>query len=118
VARVTIDEPARMSLLGLIIGNVLERNLDKPELLRRAERVRGDVVVQAGEMVVTLVFAGGPVTVRRGRVERPRASVQGSLGAFTDLATGGGMIGPVLRGRLKPRGSWLMLLKLRKLLQV
>ncbi len=118
MARVTIDDPARMNLLGLILGSVLERNLEKPEIERRAARLRAAVAVQAGEMVVTLAFQGGPVQVRRGRPERPRAAVQGSLGALTQLALGGGLVGPVLRGRLKPRGSWLLLLRLRKLLQV
>jgi len=118
VAWVTIDDPPRMNLLGLILGSVLERNLQQPALQRRATSLRAEVLVQAGEMVVTLAFEGAKVVVRRGRTARPKASVRGSLGALTDFALGGGLVGPVLRGRLKPRGSLLLLLRLRKLLQV
>ena len=118
MALVTIDDPARMNLLGLILGSVLDRNLGRPELAKRAAKLSAEVAVQAGEMAVPLVFRGGEVLVRRGASERPRAAVQGSLGALTKLALGGGLVGPVLRGRLKPRGSLLLLLKLRKLLQV
>jgi hypothetical protein len=115
---VTIEDPPRMNLLGLILSSILERNLEKPELQQRAEKLRAEVAVQAGDMAVTVAFQGGPVLVRRGRGEaRPRASVQGSLGAFTKLALGGGMVGPVLSGKLKPGGSLLLLLRIRKLLQ-
>ena len=35
-----------------------------------------------------------------------------------NLALGGGMVGPWLAGRLKTRGSLLLLLKMRRILQV
>lgn len=115
---VTIDDPPSMSLLGLILASILERNLADPALQRSAARLRGDVVVQAGEMIVTLSFAEGGVTVRRGAAERPRAAVRGSLDTLMGLSLGRGMVGPVLAGRLKPRGSLLQLLRMRRLLRV
>jgi ABC-2 type transport system ATP-binding protein len=104
--------------LNIASMEILEPNLEKPEVGRRAARLAAEVAVQAGEMKVTLAFQAGAVQVRRGRSARPRASVQGSLAALTDLALGGGLVGPVLSGRLRPRGSLLLLLRLRKLLQV
>lgn len=115
---VTIDDPPRMNLLGLILGNIIERNLADPARQRGAARLRGDVVVQAGEMIVTLSFAESGVTVRRGAAARPRAAVRGSLDTLMGLALGRGMVGPVLAGRLKPQGSLLQLLRMRRLLRV
>jgi len=115
---VTIDDPPSMNLLGLILASILERNLADPARQRGAARLRGDVVVQAGEMVVTLSFAEGGVTVRRGAAEHPRAAVRGSLDTLMGLSLGRGMVGPVLAGRLKPRGSLLQLWRIRRLLQV
>jgi hypothetical protein len=107
-----------MSLLGLILGSLLERNLAQPEVQRGARALAGDVVVQAGKMTVSLRFDGGDITVVRGAVEQPRAQVVGSLEALMNLALGGGMVGPWLSGRLKTRGSLITLLRMRRLLQV
>lgn len=117
--RVTIDDPPRMNLLGLILGDIMERSLADPDRRRRyAALVPAEVVVRAGEMTVTLGFEREALVVRRGAAERPRAQVAGSLDALMDLSLGGGMVGPWLTGRLKTRGSLLLLLRLRPLLQV
>jgi hypothetical protein len=118
VTHVTIDDPPRMSLLGLILGSILTRNLDDPRRQRVAARLRGEIVVQAGEMVVTLSCRGDEVRICRGASDRPRAAIRGELHTLIDLALGGGMIGPVLAGRLRPRGSLSTLLRLRSLLRV
>lgn len=113
---VTIEDPPRMNLLGLMLAHILERNLAHPRLKQRAARLSGEVAVQAGQMAVTLSFERGAVTVRRGAVERPRAAVRGSMADLLGLALGGGMVGPWLAGRLKTRGSLLLLLRLKPLL--
>jgi hypothetical protein len=114
---VTIEDPPRMNLLGLILASVLERNLRDEAKRRRCEKLAGNVVVTAGEMTITLKFEGGGVSVARGASEPARAQVRGSLDALMDLSLGGGMVGPWLAGRLKTRGSLLMLLKMRPLIQ-
>jgi hypothetical protein len=116
--RVTIDDPPRMNLLGLILAGIIERNLEDQAKLQRFEKLDAEVVVKAGEMAVTLRFEKGQLTVSRGVAEKPRAQVAGSLDALMALSLGGGMVGPWLAGRLKTRGSLLLLLGLRRLLQV
>jgi hypothetical protein len=118
VTRVIIDDPPRMSLLGLILGSILERNLADPRRQRAAQRLHGEIVVQAGEMVVTLRCGDGVVRICRGAADRPRASIRGALHTLIELALGGSMIGPVLARRLRPRGSLPALLRLRRLLSV
>ena len=107
-----------MNLLGLILAGVIERNLQDEKALRKFERLDAEVVVEAGAMVATLRFQRGRLVVVRGAAERPRARVGGSLDALMSLSLGGGMVGPWLTGRLKTRGSLLLLLRLRRLLQV
>ena len=113
---VTIEDPPRMSLLGLILGSIIDRNLARPEHRQRGEKLAGSLVVQAGEMIVTLAFEGGRVRVSRGAADSPRSAVAGSLDALMALALGGGMVGPWLTGRLKTRGSLLFLLRVKPLL--
>ena len=111
---VTLEDPDRMNLLGLMLGNVIARNLARGA----GRKLRGHVVVRAGEMVVTIKLAGDQVAIARGAVDPIRAEVSGSMEALLALALGGGMIGPWLAGRLRTRGSLLLLLGLRPLLQV
>ena len=116
---VVIDDPPRMNLLGLILGDIMQRGLERPENQRRFARLApADVVVRAGEMAVTLRFEEHQLVVRRGAAERPRAQVAGALDELMALSLGGGMVGPWLAGRLKTRGSLLLLLKMRRLMQV
>jgi hypothetical protein len=115
---VTIDDPPRMNLLGLILGGIIERNLEDPAKRGRFDKLAASVVVRAGEMAVTLAFDRGALVISRGAGENPKAQVNGSLSALMGLSLGGGMVGPWLAGRLKTRGSLLLLLKLKPLLQV
>jgi len=75
-------------------------------------------VVQASGMVVTLGFEPDVLRVTRGAAERFRSRVEGSLDTLMALSLGGPMVGPWVAGRLKTRGSLLLLFKLRPLLQV
>jgi hypothetical protein len=118
VPHVIIQDAPSMNLLGLILASILERNLVDPRRKQIFEKLSGDVVVQAGEMVVTLAFDQGKLAVSRGAVARPKASIRGSLDTLMRLSLGGGMVGPTLSGRLKPRGNLLLLLKMRRLLCV
>lgn len=116
MSAVTIQDPSRMNLLGLILGSLIERNVaGDPELKRRFDKLEGAVAVQAGRMAITLRFGRGSLTIERGAAEKTRASVRGSLDTLMGLSLGRGMVAPYLSGRLKARGL-LMLLKLKPLL--
>jgi hypothetical protein len=121
VPTITIDNPPRMNLLGLILGSLVERNLERDEKLRRRfaklAAARVDIVVEAGRMAVTLRFAEGGLVIKRGAEPGARAAVSGSLDALMGLALGGGMVRPVLSGALKPRGSLRLLLAMKRLLR-
>jgi hypothetical protein len=109
--RVTIEDPPNMNLLGLLLASLVERQAARAEHARRLQRLRGDLVVEAGRMTITLVFGAGHVTIRRGASDRPRAWVKGSLDALLGVSLGRGMVGPWLRGTLRTRGSLPLLLR-------
>ncbi len=113
---VTVDDPRRMSLLGLLLANIIERNLEQEDNRQRLGKLCGAVEVTAGEMKVNLCFADGKLTVARDVQERPRAAVSGSMSSLMGVALGRGMVGPWLTGQLKTRGNLLMLLRLLPLL--
>ena len=116
-ARVIIDDPPSMSLLGLMLGNIIDRQSDRPEVVKRLQKLRGALVVEAGHMTITMQFGDGKVTIKRGPVDSPKAKVRGSMSAMLDISLGGGMVGPYLSGRIKTRGSLLMLLRVLPLLR-
>ncbi len=113
---VTINDPPTMNLLGLLLANIIQRNLDNEAKLKRFQSMSGALEVHAGQMCVTLTFADGHMTVSRGPADSPRATVSGAMDTLLGLALGGGMVGPWLAGRIKTRGNLFMLLKLKPLL--
>jgi hypothetical protein len=114
--RVTLDQPERQNLLGLLMKDLIAANLagGNAGRLRGAE---GDVRVQAGDMVVTLRLGGGAVTILAGPSERPRARVKGDMAAFLAVASGGGLVGPLIRGEIGFGGNPFLLLKLLPLIK-
>ena len=115
--RVVIDDPPTMSLLGLLLGSIIERQAATPEAQRRLAKLKGTVVAEAGQMTISMAFEGGRVTISRGAAEKPRARVKGSMDALMKIALGGGMVGPFLAGRIKAKGSLGMLLKVLPLMR-
>jgi hypothetical protein len=117
MARVTIDEPGRMNLLGLMLADVLQRNVDTEGGQRVLARLAGEFVIGAGEMQVALRVAPDGVTVSRQATNRPRAELHGTLDTLLGLALGHNPVAPVLLGRLRLRGNPLALWQLRSLLR-
>jgi hypothetical protein len=116
--RVVVDQPETQSLLGLLMRNILADNMADDTKYARVRDLVADIQVQASDMVVTLRFAGGTLTIVKGPSEKPRARVRGGLGAFLRVATGGGVIGPVLAGEIAIGGNPFVLLRLLPLLHV
>ena len=106
---VTVDDPERMSLLGLILASIIRRNLEHEENLARLKRLDG-------ALAVTLRFADGALTVTRAQEDKPRAAVSGTMDSLMGVSLGQGMVGPWLAGKLKTRGNLLFLLKMLPLM--
>jgi hypothetical protein len=116
-ATVTVEEPATMNLLGLLLRSILERNLAQPAIAARATRLRGAVAVRGGQMRVTLRFEEQGITISRTPAPRPRARVEGSLAGFLDVALGRSLVGAWLGRRVSAKGNLFFLLRMLPLLR-
>jgi hypothetical protein len=113
-----IEQRDEMSLLGLMLGEVLEASLSRPENAALAGRLNGSVGVRAGGMEVTIRFDRGRVVVSRGAAPRATARVKGSLDALLQVSLGRGAIRSFLAGEIGFGGNPFFLLKVLPLLRV
>jgi hypothetical protein len=114
---IVIEDRDRMSLLGLMLGDLIARNLGRPEGAALARRLRGSVGVVAGRMAITLGFEGERVVLRRGLDARLRARVSGSLDGLLQVSLGRGPIRSFLAGEVSIKGNPLFVLKLLPLMR-
>lgn len=112
-----IEDRERMSLLGLMLGDVIARNLGRPEGAALARRLRGTVGVVAGRMAITLGFDGERVVLRRGLEANQRARVAGTLDGLLQVSLGRGAIRSFLAGEVSIKGNPLFALKLLPLMR-
>ena len=114
---VTVIEPERMNLLGLMLRSVIERRLASKHVARLTRFLRGDIVINASGMQVTLRFGGDKVVITREQpAGKPAAEIRGSLVGMLDAALQRNRVHHFLRGELKPRGKPLQLVSLLLLL--
>ena len=94
-----------MSIVGLMIGRVIERNLDNPARAAKASKIKGKLGVKAGRMSFTLDFSGGDVSIMPGLVEPLRALISGSLGSLMQISLGKGPVRSFLAGEVAMKGN-------------
>jgi hypothetical protein len=114
---VRLEAPERMCLLGLLLRGVLASSLEDPRRAARARRLRGELEVQAGQMVVTLRFGGDGVVLASGASGSPRARVRGSMRALVEVASGARLVGPILTREVRVGGSLVMLIRVMPLIR-
>jgi hypothetical protein len=107
--RVEVIDPERMNLLGLLLASILEQRLADPPCAAHAQRLRGEVLVDANGMRVALCFDSRCVRIERRRAERPIARIEGSLTSLLDAALGRRRFEHALRRELHARGRPLAL---------
>ena len=113
-----IEKRDEMSLLGLMLGEVLEANLSRPRGAALARQMRGSVGVRAGGMTVTIRFDRGRVALVRGLDPKVTARVKGSLDALLQVSLGRGAIRSFLTGEIGFGGNPFFLLKVLPLMRV
>jgi hypothetical protein len=114
----TIIDREQMSLLGLMLGGVLARNLSRPAGRAAAAKLSGALGVTAGRMSVTLRFDRGPVTLSRGLDDGLRARVRGSLDGLLQVSLGRGPVRSFLAGEVSFKGNPFFVLKVLPLMRV
>jgi hypothetical protein len=115
---VALDDPPKASLMALLMKGLVDDALKIDANGRAAAALRGAVRVRAGRREVVMVFNQGAVRIVTGGAELPvRAGVAGGMRDLLGIVTGGGMVWPVLSGRLRIAGNPFFLLKLLPLIR-
>ena len=114
---IQIEEPDRFSLLGHILKAALERRLAEPSEAAGVAGMTGEVFIQAGGMTACLAMDRKGWTIRSSPVGKPAAGIRGTLSALAGAAAGKGLVGSVLRRRLRPSGNIFLLFRLLKLMK-
>ena len=114
---VTVVEPERMNVVGLMLSSVLKRRLRSTRGTRALRKLRGTVVINASGMHVALVFDRQRVVIQRAVPQRRVAArIRGNLTALLDVALGRRMLHHLLTGQLRARGGPLVLWRVLQLL--
>jgi hypothetical protein len=112
MSTVHLEDPERMSLLGLILGQVLQRRLSAPRQARWVRDLTAEVVIKSGGMAVTVTFAPGqPVRVKNAVASQPTASMEAPLDVLADLALSRRLVTHALQRRFTLRGHLPTLLR-------
>ena len=84
---VTLVEPDKMNLLGLILASIIRRRMAEPGAQHHARNLCGRLLIEAGGMTVGLSFHHRQVRIQRGAPALPvKAHIRGSLTALVDAA--------------------------------
>ena len=109
--RVIIEEPERMNLLGLLMGSLLSDNMANDAKYTFAEKIEGDLQVQAGRMIVTLRFDRGRLFVKKGPSAKAQAWVRGTMSGMLNLVTATDLIRPFALRQVRFGGNIFLLLR-------
>lgn len=114
--RVVLEDSRSMNLMGLLIYDLFNRNLEDDLRYAVVRNIRGDIEIHGGRMIVTLRFGGGKVTLIAGSSLNTKAWVKGTLSAMLGLVTATDMIRPFLKGAVTFGGNPVLLTKILPLM--
>jgi len=117
LCKVVYADKSRTNLLGLIVGDVIERSLKDSVGIERCKNLRGDIELEAGKMRTNLSFRGDTILVNEKSETKPRARVSGDLESLTQVALGQKLFAPYFSGKLKISGNIFFILKILPLLR-
>ena len=110
--KVIILQKEKMPIFGLIIGSVLEKNLEDPKKEKKTRSIRGVIGIQAGKMKIALNFDQENITIHPGWSGKINARCRGTLEAFVSLGLGKNPIIPLLKRKMSMGGNLFLLYKL------
>lgn len=116
--KVQIDNIESMSIMGLILKTILEKNISKTKKYNRVKNLNAIYNIGAGKMKVNVSFNNGEITVATGYAPEAVACVEGTLAAFVKIGAGGQFITPFLTRKLKVSGQITSLLPLLAVMRV
>jgi len=85
---VQIENPASMSILGLIIKTIVDKNISDPAKYAKVADINSVINIKAGKMKIHLIMERGNLEVVHGWHSKPTASVSGSMEAIMNVGKG------------------------------
>ncbi len=82
---VKIENPGAMSVVGLIIKTIVDRNISNPSRYKKVSNTQSIINIQAGKMKVHLVLDKGELEIRAGSHSSPTAGVAGTMDAIMNV---------------------------------
>lgn len=113
-----IERSESMNLLGLILANIIQKNLKHQGIINTINNYVCSINIHAGRMKANITFSKGEVVIRKGFLDNADAYVKGSLNAFIDLGLRRNILKRVLKGDVKIGGNIFKLLPLLKILSI
>ncbi len=106
-----------LSGLAWTLKSLIDGNINKPEIWKNIEKIRGTLVVRetGADVASTIFFEKGEIEIQDGAVDRPSAYLAANFDELSEVASG--QVGPikaVLTGKIKVRGNLFKLLKMAK----
>lgn len=118
MSRVRIKRGEELNGLGVMLKEILDKNLRDPGKYRSIRNLNATVVIKetSSGVAVTLNFRGGEIEIQNDAVDKPTAYMEAG---FENLAyVCSGQLNPIkamLMGKLKSRGNPITLLKISKM---
>ncbi len=102
---VKVENLGSLVLVGLIIREILNQNLERPENQQRIKKMNLNLVIQASRQVITLKIKQGEVSLANGADPEADVKVRGEINDFLDLALFKLPVKSFLKGKLRLSGK-------------
>jgi len=116
---VKVKEGEDLNGLGMILKQILDKNLQDHEKYRSIEKLKATVVIKANDadVSITLHFEDGEIHIQNDVMDKPTAYMEGGFEALADICSG--VVGPIkalITRRIRARGNLFRLLKASKIM--
>lgn len=120
MTEVRIEEPAKMSIAGLILKKIIDQNISNPAVYAKVKELDCIINIQVGRMKLHLMLKNGDIEIRSGLHPQPTAGVAGSMDAILEVGQRQfyKVPGSFLSGKFKVSGNVLALMPLLNILKM
>jgi putative sterol carrier protein len=119
MTEVKVKEGEELNGLGVMLKEIMDTNLNDPKKYKSLEKVKGSVVIKESTsgVAVTLHLDRGKLELQNDAIAKPTAYMKAGFENLAHISSG--QLNPIvgiLTGKLKSRGSPLLLLKISKIM--
>lgn len=117
---VKIENINKISIAGLILKKIIDKNIADPKKLAKIAAIDSVINLSVGRMKLHLILSRGAIEIRPGHHATPTASVSGTMEAILEVGQGQYHKVPLrlLSGKFKMGGDVMALMPLMSILQM